>query len=230
MKRVKSSIKEFFFKHLPNSAIIVFHHINEKGVLCSNCVLNYEEFCSFVDEFDRYASLEEVISSPQKRQIAITFDDGLEDLYTHAYPLLKDKGIPFTVFIVPEFVDKEGYITKEQLQILASDPLVTIGSHGLTHKTFTSMCEYEMKLEAEKSKCILEKLTENKISMIAYSHGLVNQNVIQTVANVYEYGLSVSAEPLNWLTKKRKYQLPRFNVENDTVTDTCECIKKLVRL
>ena len=230
MSRIKSTIKESLFRYLSNSAILVLHHVNEKGFLCSNCVLNFNEFCTFIEELGRYASLEEVLKDPQKRQVVVTFDDGLEDLYTHAYPLLKTKKIPFTAFIVPEFIDQKGYITKEQLQVLSADPLVTIGSHGLTHKTFTSMSTEEVKLEAEKSKCVLQGLTGQDINIVAYSHGLTNQAVIQEVSKVYDYGLSVNSEPLNWITGKRKYQLPRFNVENDTVTDTCERVKKLVCL
>jgi peptidoglycan/xylan/chitin deacetylase (PgdA/CDA1 family) len=36
--------------------------------------------------------------------LAITFDDGYQNLYSHAFPLLKEFGIPATIFIATDFV------------------------------------------------------------------------------------------------------------------------------
>src|SRR5262249_22812756 len=36
---------------------------------------------------------------------AVTFDDGYSDVYHHAYPLLKRKGIPATFFVVTGLID-----------------------------------------------------------------------------------------------------------------------------
>ena len=41
-----------------------------------------------------------------RRPVAlVTFDDGYQDVYTHAFPLLKRKGIPALVFVVTESID-----------------------------------------------------------------------------------------------------------------------------
>ena len=41
----------------------------------------------------------------EKPAAAITFDDGYSDVYHHAYPLLKRKGVPAAFFVVTGLVD-----------------------------------------------------------------------------------------------------------------------------
>ena len=42
-----------------------------------------------------------------KPSCVITFDDGYENLYTHAFPILKELKIPATVFLTTDLIDKK---------------------------------------------------------------------------------------------------------------------------
>lgn len=46
---------------------------------------------------------------------ALTIDDVPENFYYNAYPLLKEASIPFTLFVNVSLLNKDGFITKEQL-------------------------------------------------------------------------------------------------------------------
>ncbi len=52
------------------------------------------------------------------RTVAITFDDGHISMFKHAYPLLKKRSWPFTVFIYTDAMDKhpKQYITWDQMR------------------------------------------------------------------------------------------------------------------
>lgn len=52
------------------------------------------------------------------RTVALTFDDGHISMYKHAYPRLKKRGWPFTVFIYTDAIDQhpKRYITWDQMR------------------------------------------------------------------------------------------------------------------
>jgi peptidoglycan/xylan/chitin deacetylase (PgdA/CDA1 family) len=53
-------------------------------------------------------------ASPRLK-VAFTFDDGWLDTYTVAFPIARELGIPFTVFICPELLDRSMPFWPEQL-------------------------------------------------------------------------------------------------------------------
>jgi peptidoglycan/xylan/chitin deacetylase (PgdA/CDA1 family) len=52
---------------------------------------------------------------------AITFDDGYADLYRHAWPVLRRKGIPAAVFVVTGNVGTPDLLTHDELYLLLQD-------------------------------------------------------------------------------------------------------------
>ena len=68
------------------------------------------------------------------RTVAITFDDGYISIYDTAWPLLKEKGWPFTVFVNSEPHDQEKplFMSWDQLRELHAAG-ATIANHSVSH-------------------------------------------------------------------------------------------------
>ena len=213
MGTLKRILKKIAYR-MPSSYIVMFHHVTgNPGLIKSSCILDYEKFAAFIEAYaSQCASIQDVVKRKKKNKIAVTFDDGLEDVFTVAYPLLKERGVPFTVFIVTEFLNTPGYITQEQLEILSADTLVTIGSHGLSHEIFPEMSSEKKKEELISSKKILEGITKRDVEFFAYSHGQYDAQTLKLV-KCYKYAMSVKQLPLNVFTRS-KHLLPRYNVDN----------------
>lgn len=68
-------------------------------------------------EFD-VVSLPQLLEQPEgvghRQRVAISFDDGWADTYSHAYPLLQKHGVPATVFICPGLMAGEGKVLPEE--------------------------------------------------------------------------------------------------------------------
>ena len=214
MKRI---IKSIFYK-LPSSYILVFHHIDDGAIVQkSGCVLSKNKFLEILDSGLEFASVIDLVKHRYRNsgKCAITFDDGLQDIYRVAYPELKKRNIPFTIFIVSDFLDHEGYISSIQLKEMAADSLVTIGSHGVTHELLKEMSVWNQEKELIESKKRIESIVNKQIQLFAYSHGQFDRNTLRILKKrkIYSYAFGVKGYPLNMITKRKKYDLPRINCE-----------------
>lgn len=68
------------------------------------------------------------------KPLIITFDDGYEDNYQNAFPLLRKYGFVATFFVITDFIDegRPGYMTWEQIEEMARSGM-EIGSHSRNH-------------------------------------------------------------------------------------------------
>jgi peptidoglycan/xylan/chitin deacetylase (PgdA/CDA1 family) len=129
-------------------AILCYHHVDsalrtEYGVTSAQLseqldALEKEGF-SFVSGPQVEAFYAEGSPLPQKSAL-ITFDDGNLDIYTHAFPLLQKRGIPFVFYVYPAAVNlgHAGHcVSWDDLRDMASKG-VTIGCHSMDHPILTS--------------------------------------------------------------------------------------------
>ena len=68
------------------------------------------------------------------KPVCITFDDGYLDSYTIVYPMMKEFGYPWTLFLITDDVGKSyNRMTWEQLKEMADSGAETIANHTLSH-------------------------------------------------------------------------------------------------
>jgi len=67
---------------------------------------------------DHLAQVLESGERPRRPIATVTFDDGYGDSYYHAFPILKRKGIPMTVFVVTDLVGSTGLQVHDELHLL----------------------------------------------------------------------------------------------------------------
>ena len=69
-----------------------------------------------------------------KRKILLTIDDGYLSFYENAWPILKEKKIPFILFVSTREVGKNGYMNWEQIKEISKENFVEIGNHSHSHE------------------------------------------------------------------------------------------------
>ncbi len=81
----------------------------------------------------RFVSLDELNTADPPRQplAAVTFDDGYQDFYTHAFPLLQRKGIPSAIFVVTDLVGTSDLQIHDRLYLLLAQSRSPLEAHAL---------------------------------------------------------------------------------------------------
>lgn len=128
-----------------------------------------------------YAYLTEKRPLPSK-PVLITFDDGYEDNYTYAYPILKENQMQATIFMVAKSVDIPGHLTKAELREMEANG-ITIGSHTLSHVLLTDLTPEQVGSEVEESRKVLEDILGTKVEYLAYPGGYVDDEIMKIAAD-----------------------------------------------
>lgn len=132
-----------------------------------------------LDELDRVKNIE--------NPIIITFDDGYEDNYTYAYPILKKYNYKATIYLITDAIDKKLYLKTNQ--ILEMLGIINFQSHTITHPILTHLKNEDLEHELKNSKDSIEALTSEKVTSMAYPEGYYNQKVIEHTKKYYKYAV-----------------------------------------
>jgi peptidoglycan/xylan/chitin deacetylase (PgdA/CDA1 family) len=150
------------------------------------------------------------------KTLAITFDDGYEDHFLNAYPILKEYGFPATIFLTVKYIN--GYweseraeggkikaISRDHLVEMHREGLVGFGSHGYSHRNLLDLNEHEKGFEIRDSKLYLEDLLGEAVPFISYPFGACDGDVKKIVRESgYRAGFCI------WRRKPDIYSIRRI--------------------
>lgn len=215
---MKKVLKSLFFR-IPASYVLMLHHVDDGNITpVSDCIIQYDQFIRLLKQDRKFMQMSDYLTfkAQNNGKYLLTFDDGLEDVFRVVYPVLKAREIPFTIFVPVDLLDTPGYISIEQLKEMAKDPLVTIGSHGVSHRVMTTLSVGEQELELVESKKTLQRIIGKSVDVYAYPHGQFNSDTIKLLKklNLYEAAFGVTGHPTNCFTESNRFDLPRFNIKD----------------
>ena len=102
--------------------------------------------------------------------VVIQFDDGYEDNYTNAFPVLKKHGFKANEFLISDKVNTPGFLTWEQVKEMDAHG-VKAGAHTRNHVYLPDMSWSAAQDEIAGSKKIIEEHLEHPIDYFAYPSG-----------------------------------------------------------
>jgi len=104
------------------------------------------------------------------RSVAITFDDGYEETFTVAWPILKRFGFPAAVFVTPTEVGLPGFATWDQIIAMGRDGMV-VGCHTMSHAYLPLTDADQLAREIMEAKRVIEERLGAPIEYLSYPVG-----------------------------------------------------------
>ncbi|MBU0952433.1 MAG: polysaccharide deacetylase family protein [Elusimicrobia bacterium] len=151
-----------------------------------------------------------------KKTFAISFDDGYQNNYINALPVLKKYKYPATIFLVVNEIGRkvqhdrtspEERLTKKEIKGMAK--YINFGSHTMTHVNLATEKVLQARNEIAYSKTAIEKITGKKVRIFCYPMGRFNPTV---KGFVKENGYTGACSTYSGLIDKKDdvYELPRI--------------------
>ena len=176
-----------------SAVLIMYHRFGEGEHPSTNITL--EQFEAHLDELASggytVLPLPEIMSAIREgrdlpdRAIGITIDDAYLSVHTEAWPRLRDRGFPFTLFVATDPVDKGfgGIMSWDQIRELQADG-VTIGNHTVTHLHMADHAPDIGRAEIERANARFVAELGEAPAYFAYPFGETNADIRQIVADM----------------------------------------------
>jgi peptidoglycan/xylan/chitin deacetylase (PgdA/CDA1 family) len=154
--------------------------------------------------------LDEIENAGQyTKPVIITFDDGYEDNYSIAYPILEKYHFPATVFLISSLIGAPGYLSRDE--IVQMEGLVSFQDHTVTHRKLATLSPQVQDYELTESKKVIEALTHRNVDALAYPDGSYDQTTLAIAQRYYKYAF-IEIPGGIYRTGEDPYTIRRVNV------------------
>jgi peptidoglycan/xylan/chitin deacetylase (PgdA/CDA1 family) len=165
--------------------VLVYHHVvpghgpgSEMGRGLFVTPVGFEQHLKFLKDngyqsvsFDDLADCVEYGIPLPERPVILSFDDGWDNQFNNAFPLLQKYGFTATFYVVTNYLDHQNFMTIAQLKTMIAAGM-TIASHSRSHPALPTIGNPQrLKDEIAGSKAWLEERLGVAMTSFAYPYG-----------------------------------------------------------
>lgn len=153
------------------------------------------------DKGFKVVPLENILDEKDKKAIAITFDDGYEDNFLKAFPVLRKFSFPATVFLTTANIGNKDYVNSRgvhlpmldwsQIRAMHDSGLIDFEPHTVSHPRLSSLGPEDAKKEMADSKEEIEKMLNKTCNIFAYPFGDYNKSAVAEAREIFKMAVIV---------------------------------------
>lgn len=221
--KVSESSKQDLSDKIAEASILMYHHIgplpNENDKIRYGLTVSEEDFDSQLKYLKEnnfnvltLGELESGIAKNTllKRVVVLTFDDGYDDNFTFAKPILEKYGFRGTFFIISNKIGQAEYMNEEQIKELSQNN--EIGSHSYSHPSMVRLSDFYLEREMKTSKKDLQALIGKTVTSFCYPAGKYNDKAVSKLQE-YDYKIAVTTEASTGsFDISQKLLVPRYRI------------------
>jgi len=146
------------------------------------------------------------------KPIVITFDDGYDDVFTNAYPVLEEYGFVATFFIITWLADegRDDYLSWAEIKALHAAGM-EIGSHTYNHPDLRGQPYDYLVWQILGSKEAIEARIKEPMRVFAYPSGRYDQQAMEVVKSTGHWGAVVISQGAHH-SSDHTFELQRIRV------------------
>lgn len=202
------ALGDLFYGRWPGPKILIYHQVttSPRRQLDIDPV-TFEGHIDWLIRYGHVVSLENMLADPRRGEahddFVLTFDDGFKGLYTHAFPMLRDRGLEFTLYITSKMVDAassggdDEMLTWDQVNEMATSGLMTVGAHTHTHPDLRDLSESAIREEIDLSNEGIERRTGIRPRHFAYPKGYWSDAAEPVIRAAYDSAVLGAGSPIS---------------------------------
>jgi len=138
------------------------------------------------------------VSGPQNgRKVALTFDDGPDDLYTiRILEVLKQYGVPATFFLVGKRVVKHPQVVERIFREGHG-----IGNHSWSHAELTEVSAERLRMEVVQTEEAIRQITGERTTFFRPPYGAVSEELLGQLQQMGYKVINWSVDSVDWRAK-----------------------------
>jgi peptidoglycan/xylan/chitin deacetylase (PgdA/CDA1 family) len=152
-----------------------------------------------------------------KTPCVITFDDGWQDNYTNAFPLLQQYGLTATIFLITGQIGDPEMLTWDQVHEMEAAG-IRFASHTVTHPVLTELDPGQIEWELAESRRQLEGRIKNPSRWFCYPKGYYDIRTRDIASKHYAAAVTTRREPAS--RESNRFEIPRIGVHDDIASNT----------
>ncbi len=209
------------------AVVLQYHHIDTKtpNSTSTSPQLFIQHMKHLKDNNYTVISLNDLVlkvktnSLGDEKLVAITFDDGYESVYTHAFPTLKKYQFPFTLFVDTAAIEakRRGHVSWKQLREMKNNK-ATIANHTHNHQHLIrrdeTNDEWKIRItnEINLAQSILAKRLTQDIKLLSYPYGEFDSKTLEVVSQLGYVSFGQHSGAIG--SESNLQRLPRFSASN----------------
>ena len=194
----------------------MYHRFNENKYPSTNVRMEiFKKQMKIIEDlgyefYDPKNIVEEYNDPKKNKKILITIDDGFRSFYEEAWPFLKEKEIPFILFVSTEPVGKSGYMNWEEIKEIDKSEFGYIGHHSHTHEYLINFTNNEFVNDIEIATKIFKEKLGYVPSIFSYPFGEYSLYMKEYISKNFNLGFGQHSGIID--LNKDKFELPRFPI------------------
>ncbi len=154
---------------------------------------------------------EKEFNIPKKnKKVLLTIDDAFQSFYEHAWPYLKEKEIPFVLFVSTEPIGNKGYMTWPQIKEIANSEFAVIGHHSHSHDYLIDKTYEEFLYDIKTSNLIFKNQLGYLPTLFSYPFGEYSKPMKDHISQIFKIAFGQHSGVID--VNKNRFELPRFPI------------------